>query len=77
MCADHFEDVLIVEPEEWLGTEEGSSPVYNAEGQKVVDKIHERTRVLQYDVLHSELMAPLMRKDDPHAASTSSSALRV
>lgn len=52
VCADHFEDVLIIEPEEWLGTEEGSRAIYDANGLKKAGEVHDRTRVPQYNMLH-------------------------
>lgn len=53
VLADHFEDVLIVEPEEWLSTEEGKSGVYNALGEAIEDaRIHKRSRVFQYTSIH-------------------------
>ena len=55
ICADHFEEVTIVEPEGWLGTEEGSSPVYDKNGDYVESsRVHGRSRVEQYTAAHSE-----------------------
>jgi hypothetical protein len=48
VCHDHFERVIIVEPEAWLATTEG----WKAEREL---KTKARTRVVQYDSLHGEL----------------------
>ncbi|KAL5485239.1 hypothetical protein ACEPAI_7881 [Sanghuangporus weigelae] len=54
LLADHFEDVLIVEPEEWLATPEGSSPVYSPEGEPIEGRgIYNRARVFQYKTTHA------------------------
>ena len=53
ICADHFEEVIIVEPEEWLGTEEGATPVYDKNGDYIDSRrVHARTRVEQYGASH-------------------------
>lgn len=49
IAADHFEEVLVVEPEHWVGTDLGTSNVYNAEGERIVEEKPVRTRVMQYD----------------------------
>ena len=55
ICADHFEEVIIVEPEAWLDTEEGSSPVYDRNGDYIESsRVHGRSRVEQYTAAHSE-----------------------
>ena len=50
-CLDHFEDVVIVEPEAWLGTDIGGKPPYNEIGTLQGER-HERARVLQYNAAH-------------------------
>ena len=44
-CLDHFEDVVIVEPEAWLGTDIGE--IGTLQGER-----HECARVLQYNAAH-------------------------
>lgn len=65
ICADHFEDVLIFEPEEWLSTEEGRTSVYDQDGQhKNPDiKPRARTRVGHYDSLHGLLYTNLFHEN--------------
>ena len=54
-AADHFEDVLIVEPEAWVGTDLGTSNSYDAKGDCVLEKTPPRTRVMQYaNSIHGE-----------------------
>ena len=48
VCHDHFERVVIVEPEAWLATEEGWKP--DSDPTKRV-----RVRVLQYQALSGDL----------------------
>lgn len=46
ICADHFEDVLVVEAESWVGTEEGRTPLYDENGViREGDKVQVRARV--------------------------------
>ena len=60
VCADHFEDVLIIEPEAWLATEEGQTPFFNEKGEKLESwRVHERGRVAQYTALHSKYDLPV------------------
>ncbi|KAH8116326.1 hypothetical protein DFH11DRAFT_1506179 [Phellopilus nigrolimitatus] len=55
ICADHFEDVLIIEPEAWLETKEGRTAVYDEKGAYIESRReHKRTRVEQYLRLHLE-----------------------
>lgn len=51
---DHFEDVLIVEAEAWLGTPEGQTPKYDSSGA-IIDSgnIHPRTRAYQNHCTHA------------------------
>ena len=57
VAADHFEEVVIVEPESWL-SDIGKTNQYNAEGIPVLEEDSPpRTRVAQYSFLHSELAA--------------------
>lgn len=54
ICADHFEKVIIVEPEAWLDTDEGRTPVYDSNGDYIESsRVHARTRVEQYTAAHS------------------------
>ncbi|KAH8117861.1 hypothetical protein DFH11DRAFT_1503246 [Phellopilus nigrolimitatus] len=54
IAADHFEDVLIVEPEAWVHTEEGQSNTCDKAGEYVESsREHVRTRVMQYDADHT------------------------
>ncbi|KLO08763.1 hypothetical protein SCHPADRAFT_595212 [Schizopora paradoxa] len=53
VCADHFEDVVIVEPEAWLATDDGVSPIYDENGNEIKNAAKfPRTRVVQYHGLH-------------------------
>ena len=52
ICADHFEDVVIVEPESWLGSEEGRTPPFNEAGERNSKSHGSRTRVMQYKAAH-------------------------
>lgn len=53
ICADHFEEVLIIEPEEWLDSEEGVSPIYDQSGVYIESRrTSTRTRVEQYTAAH-------------------------
>lgn len=55
VCADHFTDVIIVEPESWVNTEMGKSDIYNATGERVLqEKQHVRSRVMQYVAVHGK-----------------------
>lgn len=55
VASDHFEDVLILEPEAWLDTEEGRSNTYDEHGKSTnCPKNNVRTRVSQYHGLHGE-----------------------
>ena len=52
LCADHFEDVVIVEPEAWLSSEEARTAPFNEKGEKNFDGKRSRTRVMQYTSAH-------------------------
>ncbi|KLO08766.1 hypothetical protein SCHPADRAFT_944179 [Schizopora paradoxa] len=53
ICADHFEYVAIVDPEAWLATDDGITPLYDDKGDKLVDTPHHpRTRLHQYFAGH-------------------------
>ena len=53
VAADHFEDVLIIEPESWLHTEEGRSNIYDEDGTYIENsRQNTRTRVMQYNAIH-------------------------
>ncbi|EJD02944.1 uncharacterized protein FOMMEDRAFT_134111 [Fomitiporia mediterranea MF3/22] len=54
VLSDHFEDVLVVDPETWLGTLEGCTPLYNSTGEPIKgNKQHPRSRVFQYNTTHA------------------------
>lgn len=54
IAADHFENVLIVEPETWL-TGIGTRNQYNAEGASILtEETPLRSRIAQYAFVHSE-----------------------
>ena len=58
ICADHFEDVLIIDPEAWLATEEGRTSVYDSKGELIESgPRHERARVQQYKSLHGQILS--------------------
>ena len=50
ICSDHFEQVIIVEPEEWVTTAEGLDNGHRTE-RSPLDS-HKRARVPQYASLH-------------------------
>ncbi|KLO08764.1 hypothetical protein SCHPADRAFT_931591 [Schizopora paradoxa] len=53
ICADHFEDVVVVEPEAWIMSNDGSKPIYDERGDKIGSTEHRpRTRVHQYFAAH-------------------------
>lgn len=52
VCADHFEDVVIVESESWLATEEGRTGPYNQSGEKTFEADHVRARVMQHKAVN-------------------------
>lgn len=53
VCADHFEDVVVVEPEAWLATDDGVTPIYDENGDEIKNAAKfPRTRVIQYHGLH-------------------------
>ena len=54
ICADHFDEVLIVEPEEGLQAQENCNPVYDEKGDynNAAGSLH-RSRVSQYQAAHS------------------------
>lgn len=47
-AVDHFEDVLIIEPEAWVGTELGKTNPYDADGERTQETAPPRARVMQY-----------------------------
>ncbi|KAL5526456.1 hypothetical protein ACEPAF_8179 [Sanghuangporus sanghuang] len=54
VAADHFENVLIIEPEAWVFTEEGKSNTYDRNGVYIEDsREHARSRVAQYNAHHA------------------------
>ena len=63
-AADHFENVLIVEPEVWVGTELGTRNWYNVHGERVQEKTPPRNRVVQYaNSIHGEYIISRVEKN--------------
>ena len=59
ICADHFENVAIIEPEAWLDTDEGTSPIYDGNGVYIESrKKKTRARVEQYTAAHGQPRQP-------------------
>lgn len=56
VCADHFVDVVVVEPEAWLATEEGKTSLFDAEGLPRAAVRSKRGRVFQYNAIHGMLL---------------------
>ena len=56
ICSDHFEDVLIIEPEAWLAGEEGAELIYDENGVPRTSQQSSRTRIVQYNSVNSELL---------------------
>jgi hypothetical protein len=55
VCADHFENVIIIDSEEWLASEEGVSAVCDDKGNMYPRTgQHRRSRVAQYGSFHGE-----------------------
>ncbi|KAI5116397.1 hypothetical protein M0805_005865 [Coniferiporia weirii] len=70
VAADHFEDVVVVEPEAWTATEEGKGNTFSAEGAPIdSQREHVRTRVMQYTSVHvfQPLALYALRKLFPNA----------
>ena len=67
VCADHFEDVLIVEPETWLAEEVGRTPRYSystgEEKARSSEPEKRRSRVMQYRSTHCVLLYRLKFHD--------------
>ncbi|KAL5511076.1 hypothetical protein ACEPAH_4291 [Sanghuangporus vaninii] len=56
ICADHFEDVVVVEPEGWLSTGDGCSDIFDETGTRIGGSgLRPRTRVPQYRAQHGRL----------------------
>ncbi|KAI5117976.1 hypothetical protein M0805_004909 [Coniferiporia weirii] len=54
ILSDHFEDVLVVEPEAWLETPEGRAAMYDEKGAELGSgRAHARPRVQQYNTAHA------------------------
>ncbi|KAF8574755.1 hypothetical protein K439DRAFT_1624087 [Ramaria rubella] len=51
VCSDHFNDVIIVEPEEWVTTTEGFVDRHR-QGPSITPPFRNRSRVPQYTCLH-------------------------
>ena len=59
ICADHFENVAIIEPEAWLDTDEGTSPIYDGSGVYIESRrTKTRARVEQYTAAHGQFRQP-------------------
>ena len=64
VCGDHYEHVVIIEPEEWLNTDEGITLPdghqvrLNESGIPV--EVNRRTRVMQYTTTHVHQPITLM-----------------
>lgn len=61
VCSDHFERVLIVDPEEWLSTADGMVDRHRelVDGQAIVTSLsppQKRSRVFQYTFMHGYQM---------------------
>ena len=55
ICADHFEEVLIIEPEMWTADTEGSQGRYDENGNLKEDlRVFARQRISQYNAAHCE-----------------------
>lgn len=53
ICADHFEKVLVIEPEEWTVSEEAGEGLYDKDGvRRDGSRGYQRKRVLQYNAVH-------------------------
>lgn len=58
VCADHFEDILVIEPELWTNGDKGMEALYDENGERKDDvSTTPRQRVIQYDSSHGK---------DPH-----------
>ena len=55
ICSDHFEEVVIVESEAWLASEEGRSAIYDKNGVAIDSRrTKARTRCEQYNAVHGK-----------------------
>lgn len=58
ILSDHFQNVLVVEPESWVNTSEGYAPVFDMNGDVIENgQTHNRARVLQHGTTHGEYYA--------------------
>ena len=60
VCADHFEKVVIIEPEIWIGPNQDLDPedfvaVKTREQEDTQSIVNQRTRVRQYHALHCKV----------------------
>ena len=75
VAADHFEEVIIVEPETWLA-DSGKGNLYNAEGIPIFEgEAPSRARVAQYPFVHSELIDYSRLLNEPSNLITRTSRL--
>jgi hypothetical protein len=58
VCHDHFERVVVVEPEAWLATSEGWDPAQQPQKSK-------RTRIMQYQSIQGQFIWYIFY-DDSH-----------
>lgn len=55
VCADHFEDILIIEPESWANGYTGTEALYDENGERKGDvSTIPRQRVMQYNSSHGK-----------------------
>lgn len=55
ICADHFDDVVFIDPEAWIATDEGRTTSFEKSFGVRSEKsegTHNRARVMQYNALH-------------------------
>lgn len=55
VLSDHFKDILVVEPESWVGTVDGYAAVFDENGNVIeAGQKHNRARVLQHGTTHGK-----------------------
>lgn len=56
VAADHFEDVLVIESEAWVGADAGKANAYDVDGVQINGQGEQvRSRIPQYTAVHGEL----------------------
>lgn len=65
VCADHFEDVLVIEPEVWTNGDKGMDALYDENGERK-DGVSTtpRQRVVQYNSSHGKGSHLFQRQSD-------------